>query len=283
MMRRSILPFGLIAALSCLLPGALAQNRSAEPGARELKNRYNALRLASMGLLEKFQQQVFTHTDGRAMPYRLFKPEARGSGKKYPLIVFLHGLGGKGSDNVRQMTDQIVCPAVWALPGNQAKHPCFVLAPQSSGYGKFMCWSQDVMPVAKALIDKIVREEPIDPDRICVTGLSMGGFGTWSMIAAYPNFFAAAVPVCGRGDSSKAPLIVKGRVSVWAFHGALDPTVKVSGSRAMIRALKEAGGNPRYTEYPDVKHSSWEGAYSDPKLIAWVFSQRRTKRISAAP
>lgn len=262
-----------IMAACCPLVALAADEEFAEPGAQEIRQRYRALAGPSKDLLEKFHKHTFTHADGRKLPYRLFRPEKTDAGKKLPLVVFLHGLGGKGSGNVKQMTDQIVCPSVWALPENQAKHPCYVLAPQSSGYGGFMCWTTQIAPMAKALIDKIVEENDVDRDRIYVTGLSMGGYGTWNMLTMYPDFFAAGVPVCGRGDPSKAHLLVKHKVAVWAFHGARDPVVKVTGSRDMIEAMKKAGGRPRYTEYPDLEHNSWEGAYSDRKLIEWVFSQ----------
>ena len=220
----------LVPAICLLISIVPASEKPSEPDAKELKKRYNALKKPCMALLEKFEKKTYTHTDGKTLPYRIFT----GKGKKLPLVVCLHGLGGKGKDNVKQMTDQILCAGVWALEKNQARHPCVVIAPQS-----------------------------------------MGGFGTWNMLGLYPDFFAAAVPVCGKGDTSKAANIVKHGTPIWAFHGAKDPLVHVSGSREMIKAMREAGGDPLYTEYPDVKHPSWEGAYSDPKLVEWVFKQKR--------
>jgi predicted esterase len=113
----------------------------------------------------------------------------------------------------------------------------------------------------------------IDPARIYVTGLSMGGYGTWDIIARKPNLFAAAVPVCGGGDPATAPKIA--RVAVWAFHGGNDGVVPTVRSRLMIDALKAAGAAPRYTEYPGVGHDSWNKAYADPELVEWLFAQHR--------
>jgi predicted peptidase len=128
----------------------------------------------------------------------------------------------------------------------------------------------------KSLIGSMLKEFSIDQNRIYITGQSGGGTGTWTMIAAYPDFFAAAVPVCGWGDVSRASLIVKNNVAVWAFHGALDPAIPADASRNMIATLRKAGGKPRYTEYPDVKHNSWVSAYPDPRLHVWLFQQQRS-------
>ena len=129
------------------------------------------------------------------------------------------------------------------------------------------------------LLAEAERMFPIDPDRIYVTGLSMGGFGTWDLIARFPDRFAAAVPVCGGGDPGTAPLIRD--LPVWAFHGALDRVVPPSNSRVMVRALQEAGARPGYSEYPDVGHNSWTKAYEDPYLLPWLFEQHRQKRSAA--
>jgi predicted peptidase len=115
----------------------------------------------------------------------------------------------------------------------------------------------------------------IDPKRIYVTGLSMGGFGTWDVIQRKPDLFAAAVPICGGGDVSKAEKIAL--IPIWAFHGAEDLLVLPKWSRDMINAIRKAGGNPKYTEYPGVGHQSWIKAYSEPELFIWLFSQKKDK------
>ena len=114
-------------------------------------------------------------------------------------------------------------------------------------------------------------------DRVYVTGQSMGGGGTWGMLAFDPKMFAAAVPVCGVGDVASARAIVAGGTAVWAFHGDADPRVPVEASRRMVAALRAAGGRPKYTEYAAVKHDSWIDAYPDPALHQWLFEQKRRR------
>jgi predicted peptidase len=123
------------------------------------------------------------------------------------------------------------------------------------------------------LIPALRKEYGIDPKRIYVTGLSMGGFGTWDLIARKPDWFAAAAPVCGGADEATAATISK--IPVWAFHGDQDGAVKPSRSRNMVEALKKAGGEPKYTEYKGVGHDSWNPAYKDPELMKWLFRQKR--------
>ncbi|MDP6636266.1 MAG: prolyl oligopeptidase family serine peptidase [Phycisphaerae bacterium] len=243
-----------------------------EPKGRQLRQRHDKIKPACQRIAEQYEALTFEDND-TTLPYRFFKPK-RGKGKKYPLVIFLHGAGGRGKDNKKQLDDQIVGPCIWALPENQAKHPCFVIAPQSGGR---WAWSEKPTVVVKKLIDKTVKEFPIDTTRIYLTGLSMGGYGTWRMLADYPDFFAAAMPVCGKGDVNAAPKIAKHKTQIWAFHGARDSVVRPEGSRSMVAAIKKAGGQIKYTEYPDVGHNSWEGAYSDPKLIEWTFSQQKKR------
>jgi predicted peptidase len=123
------------------------------------------------------------------------------------------------------------------------------------------------------LIAALQKEFSIDPQRIYLTGLSMGGYGTWDLLARRPELFAAGVPVCGGADESTAPKIKN--LPIWAFHGAKDQAVKVERSRNMIAALKHTGGKPKYTEYPNVGHDSWNPAYKDAEMFAWLFAQKR--------
>jgi predicted peptidase len=131
------------------------------------------------------------------------------------------------------------------------------------------------IPLRTALELMIAFQEkfPIARDRVYVTGISMGGFASWEALIRYPQKFAAAIPVCGGGDVSRADRIRD--IPVWAFHGANDPTVPVECSRSMIAMIEKAGGHPRYTEYPGVGHNSWDRAYAEPELLSWLFSQKR--------
>ena len=117
------------------------------------------------------------------------------------------------------------------------------------------------------------KEYSIDPQRIYLTGLSMGGYGTWDLLARKPDLFAAGVPVCGGGDESTAGKIAK--IPIRVFHGDKDNSVPVARSRTMVEALKKAGGHPKYTEYAGVGHNPWDKAYADPKLMNWLFKQKK--------
>jgi predicted peptidase len=123
------------------------------------------------------------------------------------------------------------------------------------------------------ILDLIKKEFSIDPSRIYVSGQSMGGYGTWDLITKRPDIFAAAIPLCGGGNTAIAANAA--RVSIWAFHGAVDETVSVNESRNMITAIRKAGGKPRYTEYPDVDHDVWNWAFLEPGLMDWLFAQRK--------
>ena len=131
------------------------------------------------------------------------------------------------------------------------------------------------MPELLGALDEVLRDQPVEIRRVYLTGQSLGGVGTWGIIAAQPVRFAAAVPVCGMWSPDDARKMAG--VPVWAFHGAKDATVPVDGSRKMIAALKSAGATPRYTEYPDVGHNSWIQAYATDELWDWLFAQKRTQ------
>lgn len=236
----------------------------------------------------------YEHTDGVILPYRLFEPE-REHGEIYPMVVFLHGSGGTGTDNLSQFKDLIVPPTVWAFPENQAKHPCYVLAPQGPDRPS---WPHARIPALKALLDSLIADNPIDPNRIYISGLSMGGLGTWSIIQEHPDFFAAAVPICGGGDMDELDGIINNHLPIWAFHGVLDPVVDIdayqdrhgienawTGQRKLVEELINRGmkPTPKYTWYPDVEHNSWDGAYSDPRLLDWVFSQSKSGSVKQLP
>ena len=122
-------------------------------------------------------------------------------------------------------------------------------------------------------LNECIKTLPVDEKRIYVTGASMGGFGTWDIIQRQPTLFAAAMPVCGGGDTALAPQIKQ--IPIWAFHGGNDDAVKTSRSRDMIEALKKAGGTPRYTEYPGVRHDAWTPTYANPAVLKWLFDQSK--------
>lgn len=229
----------------------------------------------------RFSREQFVQ-DNDTLQYRLLFPD-NVPGKKYPLVIFLHGAGERGSDNEAQLKWGV---GTFASDEQMKLHPAIVVAPQCpeksswsnfSGYNKGDMKLQPTpskpMELVIALIQKMKKALPVDTNRIYITGLSMGGFGTFDAITRYPDIFAAAVPVCGGGDESKAALIKE--IPIWILHGAQDPTVSPDYSIDMAVALKKVGSNPGLTLYPDTGHFSWIPAYSDPLIIEWMFRQSK--------
>lgn len=237
--------------------------------------------LLSAGFASRVQAQSVddfearSYSDGNAsIPYRLFIPTDYDPSQAYPLVLFLHGSGERGTDNRLQLTGQ-TAELVFVNPDNQSQWPCFMMAPQCPLNDS---WSnidgdQPTTPMLLALeaIGDLMSEFNIDPAHLYITGLSMGGFGTWDTITRYPGLFAAAVPIASGCDPNLAYLCVN--TPIWAFHGDADMTVPVQLDRDMIAAIIDAGGQPLYTEYPGAGHvQSWNLAYAEPDLLPWVFS-----------
>lgn len=230
-----------------------------------------------------FRARTVTVTEaGRAVEFRsqLLVPPAIEPGRRYPLVVFLHGAGERGSDNERQLK---YLPAWMAEPALRERHPCFLLAPQCREDERWVdiSWADkkstpqgppttDMLAVI-AVLNAVVAAEPVDPGRILLTGLSMGGYGTWDLAARQPERFAAILPICGGGDEATAPRLAK--LPIWCFHGDADEVVPVERSRSMVGAVRAAGGSPKYSELPGVGHDSWTPAYRDPVVLEWLFAQ----------
>jgi len=234
-------------------------------------------------LASKYEARTCRNSSGEVMPYRLFRPRFE-PGRRYPLVLFLHGSGGSGTDNVKQLDRaNWFGGLVWALPENQERHPCFVVAPQSNENWPAVRLIEGKLPeilpgpgrarLAIEIVERLVEELPIDRARIYVTGQSMGGAGTWHVLAQRPDLFAAGVPVCGRADL--ATLVRLKDIPIWNFHGVKDEIEPVESSRRAIEALRKAGGRPLYSEYPDVEHNVFMWAYTEPALIEWLFAQHR--------
>ncbi len=215
--------------------------------------------------------------------WRLLRPATVEPGMRYPLVVFLHGAGERGDDNVVQLK---YLPTWMTEEATRERYPCFVIAPQCRTDGRWVdvAWADRTsspqaagptadMAAAIAALDEVVASEPVDPTRIYLTGLSMGGFGTWDLAARSPERFAAILPICGGYDERTAPRLVK--LPIWVAHGAADKVVPVERSQSMVAALKAAGGTPHYVEMPGVGHDAWTPTYRDPAVLAWLFAQRR--------
>ncbi|MEN8194101.1 MAG: prolyl oligopeptidase family serine peptidase [Bacteroidota bacterium] len=256
------------------------------------------------------QFEFKTHTiDTTSIPYRLFIPKINDE-NSYPLILALHGAGERGNDNKAQIKYHKLA-TVWADSANQEGHPCFVIAPQCPKNERWVDSNWDVdtfdfkstsisneLATVYDLIEKMISEYPIDKERIYITGLSMGGFGTWYMLMKYPKLFAAAIPMSGGGDPQMVSEIKN--IPIWNFHGDLDKAVPVEASRVMINALDKCGStvlnipNPNskdvleneeqrgkilqsnliYTEYKNKGHVIWKESYENPLVREWLFSKR---------
>ena len=201
-------------------------------------------------------------------------PEWDGT-KRYPLVIWLHGSGSSGTDNEKQMGG---ATGVFTKSENQSERPCFMLAPQCPDQN--IGWKNEVAGKLMALIADLIEKLPVDPARIYLTGSSMGGFGTWSLAAKYPNVFACAVPLCGGGDPKTAEAIKN--VPVWAWHGDQDPMVPIERDRVMVAALKAVNGNVQFTELTGEGHNIAGIVYAKKELHEWMFGQRKSGATSTA-
>ena len=231
----------------------------------------------------RFSFNKYVSDKGDTLNYRLLSPDYSKI-RKYPLIIFLHGSGERGKDNEAQLKWGVTN---FATDQALVMHPAFVVAPQCPEKQSWSNFSRNEKPgemrlqnspskpmeLVIQLIQKLTKELPVDTNRIYITGLSMGGFGTFDAIERYPDLFAAAVPVCGGGDISKAGAIVN--IPIWILHGSEDTVVKPEYSLGMATALTAAGGHPGLTLYPETGHFSWLAAYNDSLMIEWLFRQHK--------
>jgi predicted peptidase len=225
-----------------------------------------------------FQKGKYTGANGAQMPYRLYVPPNYDKNEQYPLVLWLHGAAGRGTDNVRQISaGNSFGTHLWIKAENQAKFPTFVLAPQCP---PDQVWGHPVGPpqpppalrLALEILRDVRKAYRIDPARIYVAGQSMGGEGTWAALYYEPETFVAALPLCGYLDPKDAARVA--HKPVWIFQGAADPIVDVATARNFVAALKAAGGEPRYNEYPGVGHNVWEKAFVEPDVVTWLAEQK---------
>jgi len=231
----------------------------------------------------RFSYEKYTNGSGDTLIYRMLFPDYD-TLRKYPLVIFLHGSGERGNNNESQLKWGVLN---FATDEAMVRHPAFVIAPQCPENQEWASFAENnnsremhLLPVPSKpmeqvmeLIHELIKKFPVDTNRIYITGLSMGGFGTWDAISRYPRLFAAAVPVCGGGDTSKAASVE--HIPIWIFHGSEDAGVNFRYSLDMITALTKAGANAGFTLYPGVGHFSWLAAYSDPLMMEWLFRQHK--------
>jgi predicted peptidase len=208
---------------------------------------------------------------GRSLPYVVYVPRDYTRKKRWPVILFLHGIGERGDNGLSQTQVGIGR----ALRLHPERFSCLVVMPQAPLEGD---WSGTPNELALKALEEVVRKYRGDRSRLHLTGLSMGGFGAFRIAAAHPNRFAAVLPICGGGEPETMARALRS-VPIWIFHGGADEVVLPQRSREMVAAIRAAGNrNLRYTEYPDVGHNSWDATYSDADVIAWMLAQQRRRR-----
>jgi predicted peptidase len=223
---------------------------------------------------QKAEKSDVTFKKQVAMRYLVFTPQGydQDTKKKWPLMLFLHGAGERGTNLAK-----VAVHGPPKIVTNRPDFPFVLISPQCpSG----QVWEKEAII---ALLDKALKEYRVDPDRVYLTGLSMGGFGSWALAAAYPDRFAAVVPICGGGNTLDVLLPAKGKeaalksLPIWAFHGGKDPVVKTEESERMIDAFKRAGNNNvKLTIYPEAEHDSWTETYNNEEVYKWLLEHTRS-------
>jgi predicted peptidase len=211
--------------------------------------------------------------------YQLFLPSGYAEGDKdWPLILFLHGRG--------ESNGPLSLVKKWGPPlivESTPDFPYIVVSPQCPADDR---WSSDgQQALLAALLDEVVKQYRVDADRVYLTGLSMGGYGSWTLAAAHPDRFAAVVPICGGGDPAKAAELKN--LPIWVFHGDQDKAVPLERSQEMVAAIQKAGGTQvRFTTLEHIGHNSWSAAYATPELYGWLNQQSisaRKEKSSKSP
>ncbi len=239
-----------------------------------------------------FEEQLFIEGED-TLRCRILTPLNFSPNKKFPLLIFLHGAGERGSDNEKQLAwgadlfldslNRIKYPAVVVFPQCPENEAWASLkrAQARDSLGGFDFDTAAAQPKTAAMvirfIDSLVVKPGIDASRVYLGGLSMGGFGTFEFLWRRPDLFTAAFPICGGGSPAKVHSYAK-KLPIWIFHGDADPVVPVLHSRRMVKALQQPSAEVKYTEYPGVGHDSWKNAFAEPGLLEWVFSKNKAQR-----
>lgn len=212
-----------------------------------------------------FVRKNFPMANGGRARFVVFVPHNYTRARKVPVILFLHGAGEVKGESGSQPVQVGIGPYIRQ---HEKTFPFLVVIPQAEVHG----WAAN-KELALGILDRTLNDYNTDRERVYLTGLSMGGSGTWNFAASEPDRWAAIVPICGRTNPDKADQIKQ--IPCWVFHGAADPAIPVSESREMVAALIAAGSKPRYTEYPKAEHNCWDRAYRTPELWNWLAAQKR--------
>ena len=239
--------------------------------------------------MDIYEKKEFVFAEGKVLPYRILYPENYDKNKKYPLLLLLHGAGERGKDNEKQLTWG---SKLFIIPENRKNFPAIVVFPQCPEESFWAVTKIDrtttpfkiefdytaepnwPLAAANALVKKISNEEGVDKARVYISGLSMGGMGTFESVYRYPDLYAAALPICGGGDVNHYDKRVA-KVPFWIFHGAVDAVVNPQLSRDMVEKLKALKAEVKYSEYPGVNHNSWENAFAEPEYLSWMLLHKK--------
>jgi len=227
--------------------------------------------MLSVGFAQQRKMELeVTNEDEINLKYLFFLPQDYYSDNntRWPLILFLHGMGERGTD-----LELVKIHGIPKIVKTQKDFPFISISPQCPI--EYVWREKEMLQAVESLILKIIKNYRVDKTRVYVTGLSMGGRGTWAIATHRPDLFAAAVPICGGGDPRTAGLLRD--LPFWVFHGALDEVHYPEESEKMIHALKEAGSKVRYTLYPEAYHDSWTETYDNPALYDWMLSNRKAE------
>lgn len=227
-------------------------------------------------LVGDFEARTYVNNQNDTLRYRLLLPKDYNSSKKYPLVVNLHNGGGVGKDNLIHM-DATSTAQLLSTDENREKYPSIIFLPQSpsnAGFGGILN-EPDISSLVFEAMDYLEQEYNIDDKRRYVIGMSLGGYGSWHFIGLKPEKFAAAVPICGGGTPALASKMIN--IPIWAFHGTDDKAVPVDLTREMIKAIREAGGSPKYTEF-SAGHLIWDKVQNTPGFLDWLFAQKKDNK-----
>jgi predicted peptidase len=238
--------------------------------------------------LSVYQKKEFTY-NGNKLPYRILYPENYDKSKKYPLLLFLHGAGERGNDNEKQLVHG---SKLFISEENRKNFQAIVVIPQCPENSSWSTMKVDrtvnppvrtfdysmdpTWPLVSAneLVKQIISEGSVDKTRVYITGLSMGGMGTFESVYRYPELYVAAAPICGGGAVNQYDNRIS-KTAFWVFHGNADPAVDVKLSREMVDKLKTINTEVKYSEYPGIGHNSWDNAFAEKEFLSWMLLHKK--------
>lgn len=241
---------------------------------------------AQFTMAEQFASETIAGTSGETLPARVWRHYSP-KDLPVPVVVLLHGSGECGTDNVKHLASfeavyknalisKDLPPALYIIPQCTVRNAWVRMIAFKDTYRQPR-YPAPALRIVKEHLDSLIEQGIADPDRLYISGFSLGGFGTWDAIQRWPNYFAAAIPLCGGGSIQEEPIKNAATTSIWIVHGEVDPTVSVECAKRMVQALSAIDAAPHYTEYAKTGHVIWPRAYNDSNILKWMFEQRRGK------